>query len=87
MIIDAETQRNTDPRYLRGLMERAGLSTRAAARRIGVDSGHLRAYLREPDPKVPCPYPVQVALEALAAAADSNTSPNLENLAGSDHDD
>ena len=44
-------------------VERTGLTTRALARRIGIDSGKLRSYMsghRE------CPYPVQFTIEALA---------------------
>lgn len=51
------------PEYLRALLERAGLSQREAARRIGISERVMRYYLageRE------APYPVQYALEGLA---------------------
>lgn len=53
---------NPDPAYLRELLERAGLSQREAARRIGISERVMRYYLsgeRE------APYPVQYALENL----------------------
>ena len=53
---------NPDPAYLRELLERAGLSQREAARRIGISERVMRYYLsgeRE------APYPVQYALESL----------------------
>lgn len=55
-------KRNPDPAYLRELLERAGLSQREAARRIGISERVMRYYLsgeRE------APYPVQYALENL----------------------
>lgn len=54
---------NPDPAYLRGLIERAGLSQREAARRIGVSERIMRYYLA--DSGTPAPYPVQYALEQL----------------------
>ncbi len=54
---------NPDPAYLRELLERAGLSQREAARRIGISERVMRYYLageRE------APYPVQYALESLS---------------------
>lgn len=56
------TKHNPDPAYLRELLERAGLSQREAARRIGISERVMRYYLsgeRE------APYPVQYALENL----------------------
>lgn len=53
---------NPNPKYLRSLIEAAGLSQRAAAERIGIGDRLLRYYLsgeRE------APYPVQFALECL----------------------
>jgi transcriptional regulator with XRE-family HTH domain len=50
------------PEYVRALIERAGLSQREAARRIGISERVMRYYCsgeREP------PYPVQFALESL----------------------
>jgi transcriptional regulator with XRE-family HTH domain len=55
------------PEYLRALLQQAGLSQRAAARRIGISERMMRYYLAadEADHR-PAPYPVQFALEALA---------------------
>jgi transcriptional regulator with XRE-family HTH domain len=56
---------NPDPAYLRELIERAGLSQREAARRIGVSERMMRYYVSD-DPDAPrAPYPVQYALEEL----------------------
>lgn len=60
-----------DPRpdYLRALIERAGLSQRGAAARIGVSERKMRYYLAEPGSTArhaQAPYPVQYALERLA---------------------
>ena len=56
---------NPDPAYLRGLIERAGLSQREAARRIGISERVMRYYLADPPVGKPAPYPVQYALESL----------------------
>jgi len=56
------SKHNPDPAYLRELIERAGLSQREAARRIGISERVMRYYLsgeRE------APYPVQYALERI----------------------
>ena len=53
-----------DPAYLRGLVERSGLSQRECARRIGLSDRAMRYYLSgERKPM----YAVQYLLEALAA--------------------
>lgn len=64
-------QYNADPVYLRSLIERAGLSQRAAAKRIGVGERAMRSYLsdRSNVTAQPAPYPVQYALEMLAFIA------------------
>ena len=64
---DAEARRNPCPRYLRLLIERAGISQREAARRVGVSERMLRYYLSDVDAQTfrPAPYPVQYALEQL----------------------
>lgn len=55
------------PEYLRALLQQAGLSQRAAARRIGISDRVMRYYLAgESAGYRPAPYPVQFALEALA---------------------
>lgn len=51
------------PDYLSGLIDQSGMSTRAVARQIGVDSGELRGYLSG---RRHWPYPVQYTIEALA---------------------
>lgn len=60
---------NPDPAYLRELIERAGLSQREAARRIGIGERIMRAYLADPETTTSqcAPYPVQFALEQLAS--------------------
>ena len=63
------THHNPDPAYLRGLITRAGLSQREAARRLGIGERIMRAYLADPDKATAqrAPYPVQYAMEQLAA--------------------
>jgi len=62
---------NGDPLYLRGLIERSGLSIRQAAEVIGIRRSELQSYLYdEADPRhKTVTYPVQYALECLADAA------------------
>lgn len=60
-----------DPRseYLRALLDQAGVTQREAARRIGISERLMRYYLASEsiaDRRV-APYPVQYALEMLAA--------------------
>lgn len=57
------SQYNPDPDYLRGLVERSGLSQRAAAEQIGIGDRLLRYYLKGQREHT---YPVQFALECLA---------------------
>ena len=55
---------NPDPAYLRGLVERSGLSQRECARRIGISDRAMRYYLSgERKPM----YAVQYLLEVLAS--------------------
>ena len=55
---------NPNPEYLRGLVERSGLSQRECARRIGLSDRAMRYYLSgERKPM----YAVQYALEVLAS--------------------
>ena len=59
---------NPDPRYLRGLLEQAGISRGQAARLLGMSRNGFINYLRdesEPLYRV-ATYPVQFALECLA---------------------
>lgn len=63
---DAEARRNPCPRYLRLLIEQAGISQREAARRVGVSERMMRYYLSGVAQTFrPAPYPVQYALEQL----------------------
>ena len=69
MSLPDATHHNPDPAYLRGLITRAGLNQREAARRLGIGERIMRAYLADPDKTTAqrAPYPVQYALEQLAA--------------------
>jgi hypothetical protein len=64
---------NPDPRYLRGLLEQAGLTQRRAADLLGITDRAMRYYTSSIDSVGyrAAPYTVQYALECLAA--------NLEN--------
>ena len=59
---------NPDPRYLRGLVNKSGISLRKTAAAIGMSWPGFRNYLRdESDPLYrPAPYTVQYAIECLA---------------------
>lgn len=59
---------NTDPKYLRDLLEAAGISQNKAAKAIGISPRMMRYYLGEAgtDQHRPAPYVVQFALECLA---------------------
>lgn len=57
--------KNSDTEYLHELIDKIGLSQRAAARLIGVNESTLRSYLN-PNHDSICPYPVQYCLEVLA---------------------
>lgn len=60
---------NPDPRYLRGLLERSGISQRRAAELIGITDRAMRYHLSDEASASfrPAPYAVQFALECLAA--------------------
>ena len=60
---------NPDPRYLRGLLGQAGLTQRQAAQLLGISDRVMRYYLsaETSDSYRAAPYPVQFALECLAA--------------------
>lgn len=61
------TKHNPSPEYLRALLDRAGLSQREAARRIGISERMMRYYLTpESAGYRPAPYAVQYALESLS---------------------
>ena len=51
------TNHNPDPAYLRGLIDRAGISQREAARRLGVSPRMMRQYLADSDVKTAAPAP------------------------------
>ena len=60
---------NPDPAYLRGLLDKAGLSVPKAAQQIGISDRMLRYYVTPPESGKKfqvAPYPVQYALEQLA---------------------
>lgn len=59
---------NPDPRYLRGLIEQAGISQRKAAQLLGISERVMRYYLSDVTSESyrPAPYTVQFALECLA---------------------
>ena len=64
------SQHDPRPEYLRALLDRAGISQREAARRIGVSERMMRYYIAdETADHRPAPYPVQFAIEALASSA------------------
>ena len=64
------SQHNPDPRYLRGLLEQAGISQRKAAELLGITDRVMRYYLsaETSDSYRAAPYPVQFALECLASS-------------------
>ncbi|BCU05884.1 hypothetical protein [Allochromatium tepidum] len=68
---------NPDPAYLRTLIQRSGLTQRAAATSIGIGERLLSAYLadREVASAKSAPYPVQYALEQLALSAPPVADP------------
>lgn len=59
------SKHNPDPAYLRELLDRAGLSQREAARRLGISDRMMRYYLAEGEANKPAPYAIQYALESL----------------------
>lgn len=61
---------NPDEQYLRGLIEKSGLSQRECARRLGITSASLRHMLSDCSQRK-APYTVQYALEELANAKGS----------------
>jgi len=63
------TQHNPDPVYLRELIAKTGMSQRKIARTLGIDERLFRMYLadRNANSAQNCTYPVQFALECLAA--------------------
>lgn len=68
MTIPDASNYNPDPDYLRGLIDRAGISQREAARRLGISPRMMRQYLADSDVKTAAraPYLVQFGLECLS---------------------
>ncbi len=64
-----------DPRYLRGLLEKAGVSQRRAAQLLGISERVMRYYLADEASLSyrAAPYPVQFALECLASPESMST--------------
>lgn len=62
------SKHNPDPRYLRGLLDDAGISQRKAADLLGVSDRMMRYYLADEGSAQhrTAPYIVQFALECLA---------------------
>lgn len=73
MVRPDASNHNPDPRYLRGLLEQAGLSQRKAADMIGITDRAMRYYLSDESSHTfrPAPYPVQFAMECLASCKGS----------------
>ncbi|WP_244505930.1 hypothetical protein [Pseudomonas indica] len=65
--VDA-SRHNPDPRYLRGLLDAAGVTQRQAAQMLGIGERVMRYYLADESSEGyrAAPYPVQFALECLA---------------------
>lgn len=59
---------NPDPRYLRGLLDRAGITQRRAAQMLGITDRAMRYYLSDESSATHrhAPYTVQFAMECLA---------------------
>lgn len=66
---NAAAYHHPDPQYLRGLVERAGVTQASAAHAIGISPRQMRYYLSLSDDHQAAPYSVQFALERLAADA------------------
>jgi len=62
------SRHNPDPRYLRGLLEQAGVTQRQAAQLLGISDRVMRYYLSDEASESyrAAPYTVQFALECLA---------------------
>ena len=65
---------NPNPDYLRELLEKAKLSQRKAAHKMGITERMMRYYLTDPKSEAyrPAPYLVQFALESLAEDNEQN---------------
>ncbi|OJX04564.1 MAG: hypothetical protein BGO72_21365 [Burkholderiales bacterium 70-64] len=67
---------NPSPDYIRALLERAGLSQRAAAKRLGISERMMRYYVAtDSSDHRSAPYCVQFALETLANAEVESQAP------------
>ena len=59
---------NPDPKYIRALIRKTGLSQVRAGAQIGIPARTMRYYVSlDPESHRPAPYPVQYTLEQLAA--------------------
>ena len=56
--------RNSEPEYIRSLIDNAGLNQSEAARKLGIDPRTVRRYCQK-DGGLKCPYTVQYCLESL----------------------
>lgn len=73
------SKHNPDPVYLRVLLEKAGVTQRAAAEAIGISPRLLRYYLTDRDgDHREAPYSVQFALEKLAMEPEKLTRALVE---------
>ena len=57
---------NPDPKHIRKLLERGGLTQRGAARLLMVSPRTMRYWCSEDASRGEIPYPVQLALEFIA---------------------
>lgn len=65
---------NPDPRYLRGLLDAAGITQRQGAQLLGISDRVMRYYLSDEASESyrAAPYTVQFALECLADVTASS---------------
>lgn len=72
------SRHNPDPRYLRGLLEKADISQRQAAKLLGITDRAMRYHLSDEASASfrPAPYPVQFALECLAGLSGTLEASN-----------
>lgn len=73
MLKPDSSRHNPDPRYLRGLVDKAGISQRQAAELLGLSWPGFRNYLRDESHQLyrAAPYTVQFALECMAESSSS----------------
>nr|WP_255322360.1 hypothetical protein [Pseudomonas aeruginosa] len=68
MVRPDSSRHNPDPRYLRGLLDAAGITQRQAAQLLGISDRVMRYYVSDEASESyrAAPYTVQFALECLA---------------------